>query len=160
MAAAEDLVFALASPRRPTADDVDATLEDDGVYPPATGMPYADQLNQGLKLARACGLMIYVAKIEVHFAAGTPSVYGVNAANDSIVPGTFTVTDNGSGDTTITWPADTFPIATLSPTASVVDTSHGSWLQPTCSTVTNGVRVKTRNSATTLADVNFIVKLD
>lgn len=160
MAAAEDLVFALASPRRPTADDVDATLEDDGAYPPAAGMPYADQLNQGLKLARACGLMIYVAKIEVHFAGGTPSVHAVAAANDAIVPGTFTVTDNTAGDTTITWPADTFPIAALSPTASIVDTSHGSWLHPTCATVSNGVRVKTRNSGGTLADVNFILKLD
>lgn len=155
MAAASDLVFALASPRRPTADDVDATLEDDALYPPAAGMPYADQLNQGLKLARACGLVIPVCIIEINFSAGDPYVAAVQAANDAIVAGTFTLTDLGTGKTQIEWPADTFPIAASSPEAKVVDTSHGSWLQPTVSTSTNLVEVRTKNSGGTLTDVRF-----
>ena len=153
--------FALASPRRPSTDDVDPTYTNSDGTTGYIGpdMPYADQLNTTSILAKVLAGVAPVAIIEVHFSAGTPSIYAVQALNDTLVAGDFTPTDNGPGDTTISWAADTFPIAASSPEAKVVDTAHGSWLQPTCSSPSNGVRVKTRNSAGVLTDVNFKVHI-
>lgn len=161
MAAVGENPFALASPRRPSTDDVDPTLvNDDGTTGYiAAGFPYADQINTALILAKVLAGMGAVASIEVHFAAGVPSIYAVQALDDTLVAGDFTVTDNGAGDTTITWAADTFPIAAASPTAQIVDTAHGSWLAPTCSSPANGVRVKTRADGGALTDCNFIVHI-
>ena len=153
--------FALASPRRPSTDDVDPTLvNDDGTTGYiAAGFPYADQLNTWALLAKVLAGVAPVAIIEVHFSAGTPSIYAVQALDDTLVAGDFTPTDNGTGDTTISWAADTFPIAASSPEAKVVDTAHGSWLQPTCSSPSNGVRVKTKADGGALTDVNFKVHI-
>jgi len=156
MAASETMTFDLAAPRRPTADDVDATLVNDG--DPGvlgTGMPYDWQLNQALALCAAYGRMLPVLSIEVHFAAGTPSVYAVQALRSTLVAGDITVTDNGAGDVTLTWAADTLPVAASSPEATMVE--DGPWLVPVATAVANGVRVKTIVDGNVLTDGNFKV---
>lgn len=161
MAAAGENTFALASPRRPSTDDVDPTLvNDDGTTGYiAAGFPYADQLNTWGILTKVLAGVVPVAIIEVHFSAGTPSIYAVQALDDALVAGDFTLVDNADGDTTISWAADTFPIAASSPEAKVVDTAHGSWLAPTCSSPANGVRVKTRADGGALTDIDFKVHI-
>jgi hypothetical protein len=73
------------------------------------------------------------------------------------VIGDFTVTDNGTGDTTITWPANTFPPPAYKPKASL--NSDVAALAPVAFYVSNGVHVKTRNSAGTLTDMDFTVDI-
>jgi hypothetical protein len=157
MAIPTENTLALTPPRRPTQDDFGGVAkEDDSLFPPnPITMPTAADYNERCRMLAAAWRLLPVACLPITFIAGAPTKGTPQAGNPNIVTGTFTVTDNGAGDTTITWPADTFPAATRPPQAEVDDPAHGSWLHPTCEPVTNGVRVKTRNSAGALADVGF-----
>src|SRR4051812_25897275 len=69
----------------------------------------ANDVNQWAKQLAALNSTTAVAKVSVRFWAGAPFVYKVAAPGTGIDAGDSTVTDNGAGDTSITWPANTFP---------------------------------------------------
>ena len=143
MAAAETLTWDLATPRRPSLDDVGgAGLIDHATRPPiAVRMITADAGNQWQEQIQRLAGMVPVASFSVRFSAGTPSIYKFVAMPTAPITGTFTVTDNGPGDTTISWPAGTFPTSALEPKASL---NGGSGvLAPVATMVTNGVQVVT-----------------
>lgn len=158
MAAATDLTFILTPPRRPSLDDLgSATLEDHAAFPPnKRNMPYADQMNQWAKqLERLCSI-VPVATFSVAFSGGTPGIVLFNSMRTDDLLGTFIVTDNGTGDTTISWSTGRYPTAKLKPMVTLnedVAAEAPVAFQPTA----DSVRVKTRNGAGTLTDIAFTV---
>jgi hypothetical protein len=154
-----DIPLADGGPRRPSLADVGgATVEDDAPAPDKSRMLYSDQVNQWAKQIEALGRVAVMCEISVEIIAGVPTIVGVTAPGTNVVVATFPApTDNGIGDTTITWPAGTLPPPSGKPDASI-DTD-GAFLAPWAGNVTNGVRVKTRNAAGTLTDANFTVRL-
>ena len=157
MAAASTLTFDITPPRRPSLDDIGgATLVDDAARPPHKAtMPYADQLNQCQLQIERLAAMTEVLTLTVTFAAGVPSVSQFTASRTTVVIGDFTVTDNGTGDTTITWPANTVTTSTGGPVPGLNDTTVGGGI--TASLVALGVRVLTWTGAATPADRDFTV---
>ena len=142
--------------RRPSEDDVDPFLVD--VTPvPLPQQPYAAQLNQWARCIVALARVSPVAIITIDFAATVPFVDRLSCCSEVVEIGDLTVTDNGTGDTTITWAAGTFPTAAADPEASIC--ADGSWLQPMALAVTDGVQVKTRADGGALTDVRVKVKL-
>lgn len=142
------LTFDETPPRRPTLDDVGgAAFEDDTSAPPIAGqMPAADDFNQDCKLTVALSAVIYVAFLEVVFSGGTPSVANVVSPVSGVTTGTFTVQDNAAGDTSITWPAGTFPEGVLKPTGLTI-VEDVAIDEARALKITNGVRVKTLDGA-------------
>ncbi len=152
-----ELTWDIDPPRRPSLADLgNATLQDHASKPPSKAtMPYADQMNQWAKQEERLAAMTEACGISVTFSGSDPSVSQFIAMRTTTVIGDFTVTDNGTGDTTITWPANTFPTSALGPTASLNDTTVGGGY--TVSLVANGVRVITWTGAATPADRPFTV---
>ena len=157
MAAAEILTFDIVPPRRPSLEDVGgAALSDDAMNPPIPPkMPYAAQLNQWALQIQRQGALMPIAIFSVRFAAGAPVLDSFACAPTAPITATFTLTDNGAGNTTITWPAGTFPTAIVKP--SVTITEDIAALTPIALNVSNGVQVKTRNAASALTDMAFLV---
>src|SRR5262245_60676525 len=120
MTAPDDLTWDISPPRRPSLDDCGgASIQDHAQFPPdRTTMPYAAQLNQWAKQIARMGGMVPAAKFSVTFSGGTPSISQFACMPTAPEIGDFTVTDNGAGDTTITWASGTFPTSTLSPEAT------------------------------------------
>lgn len=151
-------VFDIIPPRRPGIDDVGGAAKiDDAEFPPdPVEMPTAADDNQHQNLIVRYGLVVPVAVITVHLTAGVPSVFSVSSVVGSVVTGSFTVTDNGVGDTSLVWTANKFPAPVAGPTANVTGATIG---QASAVAITNGVRVKTANAAGAAADLDVVVFL-
>ncbi|WP_437303065.1 hypothetical protein [Sorangium sp. So ce388] len=93
--------------------------------------------------------------ISVGITAGAPSVVAVSSPRTSVAIGDFTVTDNGVGDTTITWPAGIFP-QEVARSELTIDQDVGEMGGGTVVPVTNGVRVRTYRAAGA-RDLHFTV---
>jgi hypothetical protein len=158
MAAPEELTWNIVPPRRPTLDDLgSAQLEDHATRPPKPPrQPHAAQLNQWAKQLARLGGIVPVARFSVQFAGGNPSIVQFITMPTGPVLVTFTVTDNGPGDTSITWPADTFPASSLRPTVSI---NSDTFSVPRAFLITNGVRVKTADIGGILSDADFTVSV-
>ncbi len=153
MAAANGSTFDLATARRPSADDTGASLvlvDDTEDAPDPNTMPSAAPWNTMTALAAAFGGIVPHTVVSVHIAAGAPAILLVASVRAGVVAGTFTVSDVAAGNTSVTWAAGTFPPAVALPMVSI--NTDGSWLSPTIVPITNGIQVKTRNSAGTLTD--------
>ncbi len=159
MAAAETLTFDISPPRRPALDDVGgAALVDNATEPPIPPeMPYADQLNQWALQIQRFGGIVPVALFSVRFATGTPVLDSFGCLPTAPMTGSFTITDEGPGTTTITWAAGTFPSAIVKPMVTVTEDIAA--LTPCALLVTNGVQVKTRNASSVATDMCFTVAL-
>jgi hypothetical protein len=143
------------TPRRPTVDDVGgAACEDDQDYPPDPNMPDANSWNQIGKLAACLPQVCPVAVISVTFSGGAPIVSYFAAPNLNLTSGDITPTDNGTGDTTLEWAADTFPPRNLNPAGMTLNESTA---VERVSVVpgTNSVRVRTLNGAGAGVDCAF-----
>lgn len=105
-------------------------------------MPSAEMENANEWTLAGVARVCPVAIISIAFASGTPGVDQQSCVDPAIVDGTFTVTDNGAGDTSITWPADTFPVPAAKPHSLTlngdVDIDRMRAIP-----ISNGVRVKT-----------------
>ena len=155
MGAANGSTFDFSPARRPSADDTGASLvlEDDTQdVPEPSEMPTAAPWNTLTALAAAFGAVLAHTKISIHVASGTPGISLVGSARTGVVAGTFTVTDNGVGDTSITWAAGTFPPPVANPEVSVNTLAS---LAAVIAPIPNGVRVQVRNDAGALTDGDF-----
>lgn len=92
--------------------------------------------------------------ISVEIISGAPAVVAVSAPRTSVEIGDFTVTDNGVGDTTITWPARMFPQEVARPELSINE-DIGEMVGGTVVPVTNGVR--SAPTAPPARDLHFTV---
>lgn len=150
-------------PYRPGTEDLGGdTLEDDVEFPPDDGeMPTADAWNQIVRQVVAMGRMTSSARISVHFASGTPVVSGVVSPRNGITAATFTVTDNGTGDTTIAWPGGSFPAAVTQPNGFTLNSADtgATTAYARVEKLTNAIRVRT-NLAGAAADIDFTVNID
>ena len=154
--AASDNTWNLSPPRRPSLADLgSATKEDDEDFPPdPQTMPTSAEINIAQKLMTQMLSGFWSLKLQVAPGA-SPSVQASWSMTTNAV--TFTAVQNGTGDYTITWTAGAFPSSIHGPRAWITDT--GKWYQPDAQVVSNGVRVKTYNSAGTATDANFIVEI-
>lgn len=88
------------------ADMGGATKENDAKNPPNPEIdPDAHEWNQMVGIVAALARVSAVAKLDVRFAAGAPSVFAVYACNDDIEIADVTVTDVGVGVVTLEIPA-------------------------------------------------------
>lgn len=151
-----DLTSGDGGPTRPSVDQMgEAALENDARNPPiAPKMPTAPMLNQWQMQIAALGKVCPALVISVRFSAGTPSVYKFTAPTGNLVTDDFTVTDNGTGDTTIAWPANTLPASVAEPMVSINGGTAGEATVDLASATS--VRVKTKASSSA-ADLAFTV---
>lgn len=144
------------APRRPSTDDLGRDdLEDDLEEPPnETTDPTAAGWNQRSKQIAAISKTTDTIRISVGFSSGAPFVSKIATPQSTLVTGDLTVVDNATGDTTITWAANTLPAALVEPHGATLNTAHGSiWAEA----VANGVRVHTANLAGSATDLPFTV---
>jgi len=149
--------FDLTIPRRPGTNDFNgvAKIDDSSEPPDPQTMPNAAEWNTIEWLILAIGRVMPVVVISIAGGA-TPSVISFPCARASVVVGTFTVTRNGAGDVSITWPTNTFPASVSTPVASLNGSADG---RITATNISNGVRVYTFNAAGTATDRDFTVQV-
>lgn len=158
MSTPDTCVYDLTPPRRPALDDTGGGAKEDDQEEPPNPItdPTANDFNQFSNLHVRHGAVVPVAIVSVHFTTGTPAVFSVATVIGGVVPATFTVTDNGTGDTSLTWAANTFPSPVADPDARATGATMGT---ATAQSITNGVRVRCSNLANppAAADINFNV---
>lgn len=166
MAAATELTWngpGSDDPRRPSVDDLGGDQKQDNAeYPPNEVEHYtAAGWNQLVDQVAALAKVAASCKLEVRFSGGTPSVVRVSCPGTNITTATFTVTDNGTGDTTVEWPANTFPPHACSPTGlTLISSAIGDAFSGHVSEVTNGIRVQTFENPDTQTDVDWTIEIN
>lgn len=144
-------------PRRPTINDFNGAVKIDdsrpGYQPDPQTMPSAAEWNLICKLLSAMGAVVPNAVVSITGGA-TPSVAGFSSASTLVTTDTFTVIHNGTGDVSITWPANTFPSLTTAPTANLNAGASG---MIDAVAIANGVQVRTYNASGTATDKSFTV---
>lgn len=148
-------------PRRPSVVDAGGDQkQDDSAYPPdPIEHPTAPGWNQKAKQIPALARVAPVCKLGVGFNSGAPFVSHCASPGTNVFTSTFTVTDNGTGDTTITWPAGTFPASVCPPTGLTLVSSSTSVSAAHVEQVTNGIRVRTFLGGSA-ADVPFTIEIN
>ena len=144
-------------PRRPILNDFNGAVKiDDANYPPdPQTMPNSAELNLYGRIHVAVGAVVPNAILSV--TGGPPTLLaGFVSPSTLVSSGTFTVVRNGAGDVSITWPANTFPVAQVGP---MVSTNAGTQCSGDAVAITNGVRVRTYNSAGAATDYSFTVQI-
>lgn len=149
-------------PRRPSTDDLGGDAKQDNAkYPPDDVEHFtAAGWNQLVKQAAALARVTPACVLEIRFSGGAPYVARCSAASANVSIATFgTPTDNGTaGDTTIAWPADTFPPAVLSPSGLTLLSSSTAVLDGHVEEVANGIRVRTKSGGVA-ADIPFTIQI-
>lgn len=146
----------LEEPRRGSLQDFGgATVEDEDSAPDKATMLYADLCNGLQRAVAAHEKAVFTIGITVTFSGGSPVVSQVTGGPEAAIIDTITPTDNGDGDTTLSWPAGTFAASILGPMPALNDGTVGGGI--TAALVANGVRVKTWTGASTAADRAFTV---
>lgn len=148
----------LEEPRRGSLQDFGgATVEDEDPLPDKATMLYADLCNGLQRAVAAHEKAVMTLGISVTFSGGAPVVSQVTGGPAAAIIDTITPDDNGTGDTTLSWPAGTFAASILGPMPALNDGTVGGGI--TAALVANGVRVKTWTGASTAADRPFTVIL-
>lgn len=148
-------------PRRPSVDDLGGDQKQDNYdYPPDDVEHFtARGWNQLVKQVAALAKVASSCKIEVRFDGGAPAVVRFSSPRSGLTLATFQPTDNGIGDTTITWPADTFPAPVCSPTGLTLFSNAGAVVDGHVEEVTNGIRVRTRSGGSA-ADIPWTIEIN
>lgn len=152
------VTYDLIPPLRPGIDDVGGGAKVNATQPPdpQRGLDAADW-NQASKQLVELAAVVPVVVLAIKFTAGVPLIDQVTGAGTAAKnPATYTVTDNGAGDTTIAWPAGTFPGRTAPAKAGITGATVG---MIAVETLTNSVRVRTLTSAAIAADLPFTLDL-
>lgn len=146
-------------PRRPSVDDLGGDQKQDNNEAPPDDQEHftAGGWNQKVKQISASARVTASCLLDVQFDGSAPFLAAFSCPRDNLTSATFTLTDNGTGDTSITWPADTFPPHVISPSGF---TPFGSAVvDGRVEKITNGIRVRTR-SAGSAADVPFTIHIN
>lgn len=147
------------APHRPSLDQLGGgAYEDDQSDPPDLDtMPSAAMENANEKTLAGIARLSDLATWSIKFNAGAPYIDKSSFADKLLVNGDFTVTDNGLGQTDITWAADTFPVAVAEPALTLNEIAGvreaAAWLIP------NGVRINTFDDLGIGVDCAFTVTL-
>jgi hypothetical protein len=143
------VTFDESPPRRPALDDFGgADFEDDTSAPPERGVhPSAEDFNQACLVAARLAGIAFVAQVEVSFSAGDPVLANFVSLVAGVTSETFTLTDNAAGNTSIEWPANTFPAGVM-PHAGLTIVEDVEIDRARAIPITNGVQVITKLGAT------------
>lgn len=158
-----DCTFNLTPPRRPSLADLGgAEKRDDARFPPdPVSMPTAPNWNQFALLHEGLAKFVPFIEFEIRFNAGAPYIASVRSMRSALTTASFAApTDNGPGDTTISWAAisTAFPPKNRDPSVEII--GDGDFRYPTAdTTVANTVRVRTRDGVGALVDAPFIVRV-
>jgi hypothetical protein len=155
MATPDTCVFDLEVPRRPGLDDTGGgQKEDDQAQPPnPLTMLTANDMNQWAELLVRYGSVVPLVILSIHYAAGTPAITSLASVfSSALTPDDFDLTDNGTGDVSVTWDAGIFPARTVEPEAIIGGATAGF---ATCTSETHGVNVLTSGTGGSAADLNF-----
>lgn len=151
------LTFDESQPRRPALDDLGGGAKvNDDIAPDPVRDATAEDFNQISKLLAALARVMPVAQLSVRISAGTHFLERVSCAPSAPTTATFTLTDNGVGDISLTWPANTFPPTVAYPRAFVTGSTPA---LIAAEALANGVRVRTQDAAGAPVDVPFEVEL-
>lgn len=95
------------SPHRPTLGNLGgAEFANDPTIPPdPETFPTAETENQQENVLYGLAQGAFALGFQITFSSGTPSIAGWWTIGTRLELADFTVTDNGDGDTTISWPA-------------------------------------------------------
>ena len=155
MPTTDTLTYDQTPPRLPVLDDLNGgTITNDTEFTPNVGDPNALGMNQSDRQIVALANVAPAMHIEVHFASGTPSIYGLWGLPTTMSAGSFTVVDNGAGDTSVTHTGGLLPGLRWSATADQVDDTEIDRLRVV--PITNGWRVKSK-LGTVGTDCNFVL---
>ena len=146
-------------PRRPGVDDVGGSAkEDNQKYPPnPLTMLAAADWNQVARLLVGFSRVLPVAVISVEITGGVPAISYFESVASNLVAGDITVTDNGAGDTSLTWTAGDFPVRNLNP-AGLTLNEDAACDECMAIPIANGVQVITEDGGVG-TDCNFTVYL-
>lgn len=163
MSAAEEFTYDRAvidgGAARPLIDDLGGQdWQDDAEYPPPRNGEdlYADAVKQVWQQVAAAHRVLPSAVISVTFSVGVPSIVKVRCCSAVLTSSDFTVTDNGTGDTSITWPAGALPPQDAEPEVSA------NWTPCLIEahSITNGVRIISTDSTNTAVNAPFTVRIN
>lgn len=150
--------FEQTPPLRPGESDVLTGVKSNGTPTVPTHIPSAEEFMQMARLLVAAMRMVPIARISVEFTAGTPAIQSFVSIRGDATAADFTLTDNGAGDTSITVAAGRYTAGNTKATASLNDAVGGN-PAPSVESITNGVRVRTKNSLGVATDVAFTVEI-
>lgn len=148
----------VGAPRRPSLDDCGgAGLLDDAGFPPdPLTMPAAIVMNQGERQIAAAHQTLPVLAISFRVSGGNLVLDASGCMSSIANVGAFTITPNAAGDTSVTWPANTFPPALYEPFGGITGATGG---MIAVEAITNGIRIRTWSTvgaATTLACTVYV----
>lgn len=121
-------------------NEADSLPERDG-----TG-PCAEIFNQVVQQVAAFGGVVPTAVIVIDFSSGAPFIAALLCANKTLNAGSFTIVDQGNGDTSIRWTTANLPILTTATSSlNVHGTSNTDDVveEMGLSAGTSGVRLRT-----------------
>lgn len=146
-----------AAPQRISTEDLggDQKINETG-YAPGVDEPGADEWNNLVRMCSALDKMTPLAIVTLDGAA-SPAITAVKAKRTTIAAADFTVTDNGTGDTTLEWAATLLAPQTMPPRGYV----HGTTPHVVCASAPTAlsVRVVTTTHAGAAADVPVTVEI-
>ena len=136
-------------PHLPSTANLGGTSKiDDPDYPPdPQTMPAADDFNSRAYTQAALARTTPAMVMSIAFSAGAPYVYGVTMVNSTLDSSDLSLTDNGVGDTTIEYPADSFPVVSGIRPHGLTINDDVTIDEMRAVPVANGVRVKTLASS-------------
>lgn len=160
MSASADYTWDISPARRPSLDDLGGDAkENDLAFPPdPVLMPTAEEHNQFANQLHGLARVGFSCLVHVIYTAGAPSVAEVAAMGNNVTTGSFTLTDNGNGDTTIQWASGLLPPGGMPPLVWLA--ADDAALHPTGEWVTGTeIRVRTRDNANVLTDFDFVIAI-
>lgn len=153
MPSSDTLTYDQSPPHRPALDELGGGAKVNGrPAPDPVRMLTAEDCNQTARQLAALARVTPVAILQVEQSAGTYSKIASTAQPTGVTTATFTLTKNGTGDVSITWPAGTFPSPIAKPRAHVTGAAA---LLVATEQIANGARVRMQNAAGTPTDSHF-----
>lgn len=153
MSSSNTLTYDQTPPHRPSVSELGGGAKVNGLPPPdPVRMLTAEDCNQTAQQIPSLARVTPVAILQVEQSAGTYSKIAATAQPSTVTTSTFTLTKNGTGDVSVTWPAGTFPSAIAKPKAHV--TGNAPLLVAT-EAISNGARVRMQNAAGSATDSHF-----
>lgn len=156
MSVSPTVTYKQVPPKRPgEADIINGTKENaTSTVPPH--MPAAEEYMQMARQIAAMARTARLLRLTVDYTAGVPYLVELVCMRDDLVLGDFTVTDNGVGDVSITWPVDKLPASSTRPLPGINQATPG---MISAVAITNGVHVRTQSNLAVDADIPFTVEV-
>jgi hypothetical protein len=110
-------------PIRPGLPDITGGTKTNrpGKVPDPTTQPCAEEDNQRAAQIAGIARVVPMARVCVTISGGVPTITSVQAPGTNVAAGSFIVTDNGAGDTTVSWVATVLPAVAGFPAVSQGD---------------------------------------